>query len=314
MGKLAYVQPMAHDHSHAHGHHGHGHVHVHGDSRDARRRVALAAGLTFAFMLAEVAGGVISGSLALLADAAHMLTDAGALGLAWLGFRLAERPADATRSYGFHRVKVLAAFVNGLSLVVLAAWIVWEAIERMMSPGDVLGGVMLVVAVVGLLVNLAAFAILHGGDRDDLNLRGALWHVAGDLLGSVAAIVAAGVILWTGWFPIDPILSVLVAVLVAVGGVRLVRESGHILLEGTPHGLEAGTIRDSLLRDVDGIDSVEHVHVWSLNEARTLITLEVHASQGMCSETLRHAVKAHLKSVHEISHATVEVIAEPCSD
>lgn len=305
---------MAHDHGHAHSHsHGHGHVHVHGDSRDARRRVALAAGLTFAFMLAEVIGGLISGSLALLADAAHMLTDAGALALAWIGFRLAERPADATRSYGFHRVKVLAAFVNGLSLVVLAAWIVWEAIERLMSPGEVLGGVMLVVAFGGLLVNLAAFAILHGGDREDLNLRGALWHVAGDLLGSIAAIIAAGVILWTGWFPIDPILSVLVAVLVAIGGVRLVRESGHILLEGAPNGLDTAMIRDGLMAEVSGIESIDHVHVWSLNEARPLITLDVYAASGACPETLRRAVKAHLKVAHDVSHATVEVITEPRS-
>ncbi|MCI4644375.1 MAG: cation diffusion facilitator family transporter [Hyphomonadaceae bacterium] len=299
---------MAHDHSHAHGH-----VHVHGDSRDARRRVALAAGLTFAFMLAEVAGGLISGSLALLADAAHMLTDAGALALAWVGFRLAERPADASRSYGFHRVKVLAAFVNGLSLVVLAAWIVWEAVERLLSPGEVLGGVMLVIAIAGLLVNIIAFAILHGGDLEDLNLRGALWHVAGDLLGSVAAIIAAGVILWTGWSAIDPILSVLVALLVAVGGVRLVREAGHILLEGTPSGLEVEAIREGLLANVSGIDRVEHMHVWSLNEARPLITLDVYAAAGACPETLRRAVKAHLKSAHDIDHATVEVIAEPRS-
>lgn len=307
---------MAHDHGHAHSHahsHGHSHVHVHGDGRDARRRVALAAGLTFAFMLAEVAGGLISGSLALLADAAHMLTDAGALALAWIGFRLAERPADAARSYGFHRVKVLAAFVNGLSLVALAAWIVWEAVERLMSPGEVLGGIMLVVAIGGLMVNLFAFAILHGGDREDLNLRGALWHVAGDLLGSVAAIIAAGVILWTGWFAIDPILSVLVAVLVAIGGVRLVREAGHILLEGTPSGLDADMISEGLLAEVSGIESVDHVHVWSLNEARPLITLDVYAAPGACPETLRRAVKAHLKAAHDISHATVEVIAEPRS-
>lgn len=296
---------------HAAHRHAHGHVHVHGDGADARHRVALAAVLTFGFMIAEVIGALVSGSLALLADAAHMLTDAGALALAWVGFRLAERPADAERSFGFHRVKVLAAFVNGLTLVALSAWIIWEAIGRLMTPGEVLGGVMLVVAIGGLLVNCAAFAILHGGDRHDLNMRGALWHVAGDLLGSVVAIVAAGVILLTGWFAVDPLLSILVALLVAVGGVRLAREAGHILIEGTPSGLHASVIREGLMANVEGLKRVDHVHAWSLNEARPLVTLEVHAKPGACHETLRREVKAYLERAHNVGHATVEVISDP---
>ncbi len=291
--------------------HDHGHVHVHGDTKDARGRVAFAAWLTFGFMAAEVAGGLISGSLALLADAAHMLTDAGALGLAWLGYRLSDRPADARRSYGFHRVKVLAAFVNGLSLLVLAVWIVWEAAERLREPAPVLGGVMMGVAVLGLLVNIIAFAVLHGGDHDDLNLRGALWHVAGDLLGSVAAIIAALVILLSGWTPIDPLLSVLVALLVAVAGWRLAREAGHILLEGTPAGLDPATISHAVMSQVEGVETVEHVHAWSLNEARPLITMDVHAAPGACSETIRRQVKALLEAQFDVSHATVEVISSP---
>jgi len=288
------------------------HAHTHGpelvsDARDARRRVGIAAILTFLFMTVEVVGALISGSLALLADAAHMLTDAASLVLAWVGFRLSERPADESRSYGFHRVKVLAAFVNGLALLVLAAWIVREAILRLSDPSPVLGGVMLAVALGGLLVNLVAFAVLHGGNQHDLNLRGALWHVAGDLLGSVAAILAAGVIIVTGWTPIDPALSVLVAGLVAVAGLRIVRQSGHILLEGAPEGLEAEEIRESLLASVPGVAGVSHVHAWSLNEARPLITMEVHAAPGTPAALLRDAVKAHLREVFEVSHATVEV-------
>ncbi len=211
---------MSHGHGHHHDHdHGHGHAHLPStDSADARKRVAIAALLTFAFMVVEVVGGVISGSLALLADAAHMLTDAGSLALAWFGFRLAARPADSKRSFGFARFKVLAAFVNGLALVLLAVWIIWEAIHR---QKDAIGG---------LIVNIIAFWILHGGDREDLNMRGALWHVAGDLLGSVAAILAAILILTTGWTPVDPILSVVVALIIAVGGVRLTRETAHILI------------------------------------------------------------------------------------
>ena len=291
----------AHDHSHTHGH----------GSPDSRGRVALAAGLTFAFMIAEVVGGLISGSLALLADAAHMLTDAGALMLAWVGYRLADRPADPDRTFGFHRVRILAAFVNGLALVVLALWIVWEAAQRLLAPQPVMGSVLLGVAVVGLLVNMAAFAILHGGHQEDLNLRGALWHVAGDLLGSVAAIAAAVVILTTGWTPIDPILSVLVAGLIAWAGWRLARESGHILIEGTPRGLATQAMAESLQGAIADIAAVHHVHAWSLNEARPLVTLEVDARPGACLDGVRQAVKAHLKAAFDVSHATVEVRATP---
>lgn len=299
---------MAHTHSHASG--DHSHHHASSGSTDARKRVAIAALLTFAFMAAEIIGGVISGSLALLADAAHMLTDAGSLGLAWVGFRLAERPADARRSFGFARFKVLAAFVNGLALILLAAWIVWEAIHRLADPQPILGGVLLGVAVAGLVVNIIAFFVLHGGDREDLNMRGALWHVAGDLLGSVAAIVAAILILTTGWTPIDPILSVLVAAIIAVGGWRITRETAHILIEGVPSGLEAADIKADLEAALPDALKVTHIHAWALTEQKPLVTLEVIAREGACLDTLRQAVKARLADKFHVSHATVEVMGE----
>ena len=264
-------------------------------SADARRRVVLAALLTGGFMLAEVIGGLVSGSLALLADAAHMLTDAGSLMLAWLGYKLAARPADPGRSFGFARMKVLAAFTNGVLLILLALWIVWEAIARLLAPVEVAGSLMLGVAVLGLVVNVMAFAILHGGNhKDDLNLRGALWHVAGDLLGSVAAIVAAGLILWQGWTIADPLLSILVAGLALFGGVRIAREAGHILIEGTPTGLEAGKIIADLKAHVPGVADVSHVHAWALTESRPLVTLEVVPAPGTDAESVRRAVKARL--------------------
>ena len=278
---------------------------------DSRRRVALAAVLTAAFMLAEVTGGLISGSLALLADAAHMLTDAGSLILAWVGYKLSERPADPARSYGFGRMKVLAAFTNGIALVALSCWIVWEAIHRLLDPAPVLGGIMLWIAAGGLVVNVFAAWILHGGDQHDLNLQGALWHVIGDLLGSVAAIAAAIIILTTGWIPADPILSVLVALLVLVAGVRIARQSGHILLEGTPDGLSPDEIRQDLVDHIGNVASVSHIHAWALTESKPLITLEVTAVQGACIETLRKEVKARLAERFEISHATVEVVSTP---
>jgi len=303
-----------HSHSHHHDHdHAHGHSHEHHadmTSADSRRRVAIAGLLTAAFMFAEVAGGLISGSLAQLADAAHMLTDAGSLALAWVGYKLAERPADPQRSYGFARMKILAAFTNGILLVALACWIMWEAVHRLLDPVDVMGGVLMAVAVGGLLVNILAFAILHGGSKEDLNLQGALWHVAGDLLGSIAAIGAAIIIMTTGWMAADPILSALVALLVLIAGVRIARKSGHILLEGTPAGLDPEDIQADLLAEIDGIAGVAHFHAWALTESKPLITLEVTAAPGADPDQLRRAVKARLADRFDVFHATVEVVCD----
>jgi len=314
--KRRHVRGM-NTHSHGHSHddgHGHSHDHSHAadmSSADSRRRVAIAAVLTGAFMFAEVAGGLLSGSLALLADAAHMLTDCGSLVLAWVGYKLAERPADSQRSFGFARMKILAAFTNGILLILLAIWIVWEAIHRLMDPVEVMGGLLMVVAVAGLIVNIIAFLVLHGGAKDDLNMRGALWHVAGDMLGSVAAIAAAGIIMATGWMAADPILSVLVAGLVLVAGIRIARQSGHILLEGTPEGLSSADISADLIAQVSGVTSVSHVHAWALTETKRLITLEVTATPGACIETVRRDVKARLADAFDLSHATVEVVSKP---
>lgn len=299
--------------AHTHGHEGHAHHQHHADmgSADSRRRVVLAALLTGGFMFAEVIGGILSGSLALMADAAHMLTDTGSLMLAWLGYKLAARPADPGRSFGFGRMKVLAAFTNGVLLILLALWIVCKAVNRLLLPSPVLGELMLGVAVLGLIVNVIAFAVLNGGGhKDDLNLRSALWHVAGDMLGSVAAILAAVLILWQGWYIADPLLSILVAGLALFGGIRIARESGHILIEGTPEGLEAARIIADLKANVPGVANVTHVHAWALTESRPLVTLEVTLAAGATAEAVRRAVKQRLAHAFGASHATVEVIGE----
>lgn len=300
-----------HDHGHSHSHaHGHGHEPSLA-TRDSRRRVAIAAFLTFGFMFAEVIGGVISGSLALLADAAHMLTDAASLALAWLGFKLAERPADPTRSFGWARFKVLAAFVNGLTLIALAVWICIEAVQRLADPQPIMGNLLLLVAVLGLIVNIIAFFVLHGGDQDDLNMRAAIWHVAGDLLGSVAAISAAIVIILTGWTPIDPILSVLVALIILIGGIGVVRRTAHILVEGVPPGVSIPEIQQDLEANLQHVKRVDHIHAWALNERKTLITLDAEANPDACVESLRRAIKERLKSRFEISHSTIEIVSAP---
>jgi cobalt-zinc-cadmium efflux system protein len=305
---------MAHTHSHDHGHdhaHAHGGAHDHGANE---RRVFWAALLTGGFMLAEVVGGLLAGSLALLADAAHMLTDAVALALAWLAFRIGRRPADWRRTYGFDRFQIVAAFTNGIVLFLVALWILVEAAGRLLEPAPVLGGTLLVVAVAGLIVNLAVFAILHGGDRTSLNIRGALLHVVGDLLGSVAAIVAGVVIMATGWTPIDPILSVLVGLLVLRSAWRLVAEAGHILLEGAPAGVDALEIGPDIMANVPNVSDVHHVHVWSLTERKRMVTLHARLGDPGPPDGTLTAIKQRLHERFGIGHATVEVEHGPCTD
>jgi len=276
-------------------------------------RLAIAAALTGIFMLVEIGGGIISGSLALIADAGHMLSDFGALVLAWVGFRVARRPADARRTFGFGRFSVLAAFTNGLALLAVAGWIIIEAAMRLFSPEPVLAGPMLMVAIAGLVVNVLAFAVLHGADRDNLNMRGALMHVIGDLLGSVAAIAAAGVIMATGWTPADPILSVLVALLIMRTSVTLMRESGHILLEGAPAHLDLAAISHDLEDHIDGVLDIHHAHAWSLDEARPMMTLHARIVETANGPAIVAAIKTRLHEVHKVGHVTVEVETGDCA-
>ncbi len=298
----------SHD-DHHEDHHGHHHgVEAPKDAKSARA-VGIAALLTGGFMLAEVAGGFVAGSLALLADAGHMLTDFAALSMSWLAFRVARRPADRKRTYGFDRLSVLAAFVNGLALFVVAAWIVVEAIGRLNDPQPVTGGLMLAVAALGLVVNIAAFWILSRGDRGNLNLRAALLHVMGDLLGSVGAIAAALVILWTGWFPIDPILSVLVAALILRSAWTVVRDSGHILLEASPTEFDPADIAADLTAEITGVTEVRHLHAWSITESRPMVTLEAVVMAGSDVEIIRRRIKDRLAD-RGFDHATVETCIE----
>ena len=295
---------QGHDHGHSHSHGHGGHDHAHGAKE---RAVGIAALLTGAFMLAEVVGGLMSGSLALLADAGHMLTDFAALALAWGAFRLARRPADWTRTYGFDRFSVLAAFVNGIALFVLAIWICVEAWHRFADPAPVLGGVMLWIAVAGLAVNLLSFWVLHSGSSENLNVRAAALHVMGDLLGSVAAIVAAGIIIATGWTPIDPILSVLVALLILRSAWAIVADAGHVLLEGTPRGFDPRAACAAIARAVPGVREVHHMHAWSITEERPMVTLEASIAPGTDQMAAKAAIKKVLAEDFGMDHVTVEL-------
>lgn len=307
----------AHSHDHRHGHglshghgHGHGHGHHHGSSNETRLRWALI--ITAVFCVVEVVGGVISGSLALIADAVHMLTDAGSLLLALVALRIAKKPADALFSYGRARYEVLAAFVNGLALLVLSGWIVVESIQRLIVPEPVIGSTMLLVALLGFAANLVSFLVLRDGE-DSLNLRGAMLHVLGDLLGSAAAAAAAVAIMLTGWTPIDPILSGFVALLILKGGWRVTRESAHILLEGAPHDLDAETVALDLAASVPGVTGIHHLHAWSLTDKHPVMTMHAVLAEGTDRDAALSAIQQRLHARYGDVHATVQIEQVACA-
>ena len=306
LGGHAHAPSPAHDHDHAHDHH-------HGGDENNASRIGIAALLTGGFMVVELGGGIVAGSLALLADAGHMLSDFGALALAWIGFRMARRPATLQRTFGFRRFPVLAAFVNGMALFLVAAWIVYEAIVRLNDPHPITSGLMLWIAVGGLIVNLMSFAVLHGADRDNLNVRGALLHVAGDLLGSLAAIIAAVIIMTTGWTAADPILSVLVALIILRSAWSVTAQSAHILLEGAPAGVDLHHVIHDLTDHVEGVTDIHHAHLWSLDGRRSMMTLHARIKETASGPEVIARIKARLSEAHGIAHATVEIETDACA-
>lgn len=299
--------PEAHRHEH---HHPHDHAHGHAPalSADNQRSVLVALVLTGLFTGVEVVGGLLSGSLALIADAGHMLTDTAALLLAWAGFHFGRRAASTQRTFGYRRLEVLAGFVNAWMLLLLVAWVAWEAVGRLRAPEPVLAGPMLVVALLGLGVNLVVFRILHRADTTHVNIRGAMLHVLGDLLGSVAAIIAAIVIHFTGWTPIDPILSVLILGLILRSAWALLKNSLHILLEGTPADIDIAHLESLLVETIQGLHCVEHVHVWSITSGHPAATLEAHILHDADPRAVTRAIKQTLANHFGISHSTVEIV------
>lgn len=238
------------------------------------RRLALVLGLTVGFMIIEAIGGLLSGSLALLADAGHMLTDAGALGLSLLSAWIALRPASHSKTYGYQRWEILAALINGAALFGIAAWVILEAVQRIHHPQPIRAQLFLIVAAGGLLVNLISLRILHGMKEGNLNTRGAYLHVLGDALGSVGALGAAAVILLTGWTLADPIISIALALLILVGAWRLLRESTDILLEGVPGHVSMVEVQRRML-GVAGVTAVHDLHVWTVTSG--MVAMSGHA-------------------------------------
>lgn len=306
---------MTHDHSlhHDHSRHTHDHGHADQDGHLRGRKLLFAFLLTLLMLLAEAVGGFWSGSLALLADAGHMMVDALALALAFAGARLALRPADARRSYGYGRLEVLAGFVNALTQFVLVGFIAYEAVVRLMHPGEILSGVMLVVATVGLLVNVLVLRILHGHAHDDVNMASASLHVLGDLLGSVGAVLAALAVRWLHWNWADPVLSLLVSLLILGSAWRLLRKSAHILLEGVPEDLDVGEVEQALRQADDSIRDIHHLHVWQLASGSRMATLHAQVGEGDGASAVA-AIHALLRERFGILHVTVQVDAGPCTD
>jgi cobalt-zinc-cadmium efflux system protein len=237
-------------------------------------RLGVVLALTIAFMIVEAVGGYISGSLALLADAGHMLTDAGALGLSLLSGWIALRPANASKTFGYRRWEILAALVNGAALFGISAWVILEAVQRIQHPQPIRAQLFLIIALGGLMVNLVSLRILHGVRHGNLNARGAYLHVLGDALGSVGALAAAGVILVTGWTLADPIISIALALLILIGAWRLLRESTDILLEGVPGHVSMAEVQQRML-DVPGVTAVHDLHVWTVTSG--MVAMSGHA-------------------------------------
>ncbi|MGL6041092.1 MAG: cation diffusion facilitator family transporter, partial [Deefgea sp.] len=254
-----------HDHTNDHSHHHHDHA-----APTSQKRLIFALAVTFGFAFIELAGGFWSGSLALISDAGHMMTDSAALLLALIANLIGQRPANAGKSYGYARAELIGALINSLTMMALVVWIIVEAVQRLLSPQPVNGMGVMIIAIIGLLVNvISAWQLSH--DHDNLNSRAALIHVLGDLLGSVAAIAAGAVIYFTGWMPIDPILSIAVSLLILRSTWSLLRQSTHLLMEGVPDGIDLNQV-GAQLAAVKGIVEVHDLHVWSIGSQRKALS------------------------------------------
>ena len=297
---------MGAGHSH---HHGHSHGHHHGRASRNSRRLVLTLVLAAAYMLAELVGGIVSGSLALLADAGHMLSDAGALGLSLFAIWISQRPPNPRRTWGYHRTEILAALANGATLVAISVFILREAWERLRNPPEVDAPLMMAIAVGGLIVNLLGLYILSGGRSESLNIRGAWLHVLTDALGSVQAI-AAGALIWAfGWAWADPVASVLIALLVVWSAWHLLRETVGVLMEGTPHHIDVDEVRDALMA-IPEVIGVHDLHCWTITSGMESLSAHVVVEEG-CAECAKLVeVRTLLHNRFGIDHLTIQIESE----
>ena len=283
------------------------------DTRHIERRFVWSMALTGLIFAAEVVGGLLTGSLALLSDAAHVFLDVFALALSYTALRLAALPPDDRHTYGFHRFQVLAALANGVTLFLAAFGIFREAWERFRNPSPVLAGPMLAVAAIGLIVNLVVALVLREHDHDDLNVRSAFLHVLGDALASVGVMVGGVIILFTGWYWVDTVISALIALLILSGSGRILRESLHILIEGAPHGMTASGVSEAMGR-VPGVWEIHDLHVWTVSPGYTALSAHVVLADQALSQAqdLMTELKAMLAAEFGIQHTTIQFECESC--
>jgi len=276
------------------------------DNRSKVKVISIALAMTFVYMIAEAVGGWLTNSLALLADAGHMLTDVAAMALTLAAIWFGSRPATARKTFGYYRFEILAAFVNGIALALLSIWVIWEAIIRWQSPGEIHGMQMSAIAFGGLVVNVIVAKLLHGGHTHDLNMRGAFLHVVGDLLGSVAAIIAGVLILAFGWLWADAASSILISLIIIYGAWRLIVESVNVLLEGTPGHIDLGSVEAEIL-GTDGVSGVHDLHVWTISSGIIALSAHINHHESIAHSELLVAVKDRLHESFGIDHLTIQM-------
>jgi len=289
-----------------------GHAHNHSAAGKNKKRLAIVLGLTTAYLVAEVIGGLLTHSLALLADAGHMLTDVAGLLFALLAIRFAERPATPERTYGYYRIEILAALVNAVVLIGISFYILSEAYERFRNPPEVQSGGMLAVALVGLVVNIAGIYLLKSASEESLNMKGAYFEVLSDMLTSIGVIAAGIIMLTTGWYYADPIISAGIGVFILPRTWMLLRDAVGVLLEGTPHDVNLAALRESI-RTVEGVADVHDLHVWSLTSGINAMSVHAVLADHSLHDEVLAAVQKKVTSEFKIAHATVQVECKGCT-
>lgn len=297
---------MHHSHAHAHGHAGHAHSH----GREANRsRMVVALAINAGLIVAAVVGAIVFHSVALFADAGHVLSDVGAIGLALFAAAMAARPAKGRRTFGFHRTEILAALVNGITLVAVAVFVFVEAVMRLSEPSDVRGLGVLIIGVIGLIGNAVATVALAGGDREDINLEAVLRHSAADALGSLAVVVSGAIVLITGWDRVDPITGILLGLLILLGSWRLIREPVDVLMEAAPAGVDVQEVGNAMA-SVEGVREVHDLHVWTVTSGFPALAAHVLTDPARDPEDVRRALEHELADRFGIEHTTLQVMVE----
>lgn len=293
-----------HDHHHGHGHH-HGHHHGHSGNKQG---LLIALGITAGIMVLELVGGLWTNSLALLSDSGHMLSDAGALALSLLALWFTAKPSSARLSFGFHRIEILAALFNAVTLFVIAGLIIWEAIDRFLHPAAVASGYMMLIACIGLIANLlSAWSLMRKGDvHGNLNLRSAYLHILGDALGSVGAIIAGAVMLLFGWYVADPIISIIVSLLILRGAWGVLKSTLHILMEGTPSSISMVSVKQ-VLEEIEGVIDVHDLHVWTITSGIEAMSCHLLIMDDRDSQTILQQGITVIEKRFGITHATIQI-------